>query len=392
MRNSHQKDQLTAKQKSLSIHIDTPLIGPHGMPLIYGSTPNHIGSIRGTVRFSSNYDCKGRDIQIIYEAWSESRWTGNHPSSPLRSTNFICSSSSPSCTDNSTFLSKTKTVMENKKVVQHHSRKVLGYQTWSFPLVHTKSHGSTVVRGNYEQDFEALFIKPSTSNPPTSTTRTSCDSTSSSSPTSSSISTHSHSFNHLRTPPLSCSSSAASIHSTTSTSSTSSRTNTILPSSSTNPNCTVKYTIRAVLTRPFPSLSNVEACQEVWVIHSNGIAPPSNKRAATSSPLPHIEISPAEQQSTSSLDGETTTSTSTTTPFMSTPASKIASDWSSSSSHSSRKVAPMPSTPYGRNQLVVFIYYFCTVVLGLGFCKHYSGVVTPASASSSSTGSSSSSL
>ncbi|KAG0079811.1 hypothetical protein BGZ90_001626 [Linnemannia elongata] len=354
MRNSHQKDQLTAKKKSLSIHIDTPLIGPHGMPLIYGSTPNHIGSIRGTVRFSSNYDCKGRDIQIIYEAWSESRWT----------------------------------VMENKKVVQHHSRKALGYQTWSFPLVHTKSHGSTVVRGNYEQDFEALFIKPSPSNPSTSSTRTSCDSTSSSSPTSSSsLSTHSHSFNHLRTPPLSCSSSAASIHSTTSTSSTSSRTNTILPSSSTNPNCTVKYTIRAVLTRPFPSLSNVEASQEVWVVHSNGIAPLFNKCDAAS-PLPPMESSSVEQQSMSSLDGETTISTSSTTPLMSTPASKIASDWSASS-HSSRKVTPMPSTPYGRNQLVVFIYYFCTIVLGLGFCKHYSGVVAPtSSAPLASTGSS----
>ncbi|KAK5796937.1 hypothetical protein F5H01DRAFT_359854 [Linnemannia elongata] len=385
MRNSHQKDQLTAKKKSLSIHIDTPLIGPHGMPLIYGSTPNHIGSIRGTVRFSSNYDCKGRDIQIIYEAWSESRWTGN-PTSPLHSNDFICSSS-PSCTYNSTFISTSTTVMENKKVVQHHSRKVLGYQTWSFPLVHTKSHGSTVVRGNYEQDFEALFIKPS-SNLSTSSTRTSCDSTSSSSPTSSSsLSTHSHSFNHLRTPPLSCSSSAASIHSTTSTSSTSSRTNTILPSSSTNPNCTVKYTIRAVLTRPFPSLSNVEASQEVWVVHSNGIAPLSNKRDAAS-PLPHMESSPVEQQSMSSLDGESTTSTSSTTPFMSTPASKIASDWSASS-HSSRKVTPMPSTPYGRNQLVVFIYYFCTIVLGLGFCKHYSGVVAPSSSAPlTSTGSS----
>ncbi|KAF9155716.1 hypothetical protein BG015_008850 [Linnemannia schmuckeri] len=350
MRSSHQKDQLTAKKKSLSIHIDTSLIGPHGMPLIYGSTPNHIGSIRGTVRFSSNYDCKGRDIQIIYEAWSESRWT----------------------------------VMENKKMVQHHAKKVLGYQTWSFPLVHTKSHGSTVVRGNYEQDFEALFIKPSPSSSahPSTSARTSCESTPSSSPTSSSVSAHSHSFNHLRTP-LSSSSSASSIYSTTSTSSISSRTQPILPSSSTNPNCTVKYTIRAVLTRPFPSLSNVEASQEVWVVHSNSIAPPSNKCSAISPP--HMESSPLEQQPTSTSDGGTTTST--TSPFMSTPASKIASDWSASLA--SRKVTPMPSTPYGRNQLVVFIYYFCTIVLGLGFCQRYSGVLAPSTASSTATGSSS---
>ncbi|KAG9062161.1 hypothetical protein KI688_006493 [Linnemannia hyalina] len=342
MRNSHQKDEFMAKKKSLSIHIDTSLIGPHGMPLVYGSTPNHIGSIRGSVRFSSNYDCKGRDIQIIYEAWSESRWTA----------------------------------MENKKVVQHRSRKVLGSQTWSFPLVHTKSNGSTVVRGDYEQEFEAHFIKPSPSNPSTSSTRTSCDSTSSRSTTSSSNSTHSHSLNHLRTPPLSCSSSAISIHSTTSTSSTSSRTNTTLPSSSTNPNLTVKYTIRAVLTRPFPS-SNVEASQEVWVVHSNGIPPPSKKLTAAS-PLLHMESSPVEQQSTNSLDGETTTSTSTTIPFMSTPASKIASDWSASS-HPTKKVTPMPPTPYGRNQLVVFMYYFCAIVLGLGLCKHYSGVIASSS-------------
>ncbi|KAG0285179.1 hypothetical protein BGZ96_010522 [Linnemannia gamsii] len=351
MRNTHQKDQLTAKKKLLSIHIDTPLIGPHGMPLVYGSTPNHIGSIRGTVRFSSNYDCKGRDIQIIYEAWSESRWT----------------------------------VMENKKPVHHHARKIIGHQTWSFPLVHTKSHGSRVVGGNYEQDFEALFIKPSSpaSHPSTSSTRTSCESTSSS-PTSSSISTHSHSFNHLRTPPLSSSSSASSIRSTSSSSSTSSRTNTILPSSSTNPTCTVKYTIRAVLTRPFPSLSNVEACQEVWVVHSNGITPPTHStKSDTTSPLPQMVSLPVDQPSSSLNAGIT----SSTTPFMSTPASKIASDWSASTSSlsSGKAMAPMPSTPYGRNQLVVFIYYFCTIVLGLGFCKHYSGVVAPSSTSPSST-------
>ncbi|KAF9134826.1 hypothetical protein BGW39_005736 [Mortierella sp. 14UC] len=243
-----QKDPLTAKKKSLSIHIDTPLIGPHGMPLVHGSSLSHVGSIRGTVRFSSNYDCKGRDIQIIYEAWSETRWTASS----------ICA-------------------------------------------------------------------------------------------------------------------------------------NTILPSSSTNPNCTIKYTIRAVLQRPFPSLSNVEACQEVWVVHSNGDGIPHShsmiKHPATApSPEPSSAV---EEQAL--LDTDSATTTATTTPFMSTPASKIASDWSASStSIASRKtvMTPMPSTPYGRNQLVVFLYYFCTIVLGLGFCKRYSEVITPSFAAGSSSSSS----
>ncbi|KAG0268398.1 hypothetical protein BGZ95_002478 [Linnemannia exigua] len=76
-----------------------------------------------------------------------------------------------------------------------------------------------------------------------------------------------------------------------------------LPSSSTNLNCTIKYTIRAVLQRRFPSLSN---------------------------------------------------------PFMSTPASKISCDWSATSTASiaSKKttMTPMPSAPYGRNQLQFFLH------------------------------------
>ncbi|KAG0272224.1 hypothetical protein BGZ95_012040 [Linnemannia exigua] len=363
---------MTAKKKSLTIHIDTPLIGPHGMPLVHGSTPSHTGSIRGTVRFSSNYDCKGRDIQIIYEAWSETRGTA----------------------------------MENKKLVHHHTKKTLGYQTWTFPLVHTKNHGSRVVGGNYEQDFEAFFLPPSTSTPSSpssssspsnsSSTRTSCDSISST-PTSSSI----HSNCHLRTPPT-LSSSASSIRSASSISSSSSFSSTctsssILPSSSTNPNRTIKYTIRAILQRPFPSLSNVEACQEVWVVHSNGTGVPYShsltKRAATA------PSSPTQIESTSSAVNEQTAlsnadSTVSSEPFMSTPASKIASEWSATStaaaSIASRKttMAPMPSTPFGRNQLVVFLYYFCTIVLGLGFCKHYSEVIAPSTTGSSSTTSS----
>jgi hypothetical protein len=65
------------KQKSLSIHIATDHIGPSNMPLVYGSTPERVGSIRGTVRFSTNYPCKGKDIVIMYEAKAEAQWSGN---------------------------------------------------------------------------------------------------------------------------------------------------------------------------------------------------------------------------------------------------------------------------------------------------------------------------
>ncbi|KAF9096359.1 hypothetical protein BGX23_011538 [Mortierella sp. AD031] len=74
---------------------------------------------------------------------------------------------------------------------------------------------------------------------------------------------------------------------------------------------------------------------------------------------------------------------------MSTPASKIASDWSSSVSTNSKQraaiVTPMPSTPYGKNQFVVFIYYFCTIILGLGFCKRYSSSTPSSTPSTPST-------
>ncbi|KAF9932242.1 hypothetical protein FBU30_008664 [Linnemannia zychae] len=337
-----QKNQLTTKKKSLTIHIDTTYIGPHGMPLVYGSTPSRVGSIRGTVRFASNYDCKGRDIQIIYEAWSESRWTA----------------------------------MENKKLVQHHSRKVLGYQTWSFPLIHTKTNGSRVVQGCYEQDFEAFFIKPPPNSASTSSSffsRTSCDSTHGS-PTSSSISVRSHARSHLRTPISSSASSIASNFS--SSSSSSSYTHSILPSSSTNPDCTIKYTIRAVLQRPFPSLSNVEASQEVWVVHSDSATSSNTKKAG--SDKRHMESSIHESQpEITTANGLTPCSTSATSK--STPAQKIASDWLTTTSLSNKSIAmaPMPSTPYGRNQLAIFIYYFCTIVFGLGICKRYTKVDSP---------------
>ncbi|KAF9975916.1 hypothetical protein BGZ73_000263 [Actinomortierella ambigua] len=62
-------------KKALTIHIDTPHVGPNGMPLVYGSSPEGPGKIKGRVRFAANYDCKGKDIQIIYEARAEASWS-----------------------------------------------------------------------------------------------------------------------------------------------------------------------------------------------------------------------------------------------------------------------------------------------------------------------------
>ncbi|KAF9903775.1 hypothetical protein EC991_003378 [Linnemannia zychae] len=43
----------------------------------------------------------------------------------------------------------------------------------------------------------------------------------------------------------------------------------LLPSSSYSPQARIKYTIRAILQRPFPSITHVEASQEVWVLNSS---------------------------------------------------------------------------------------------------------------------------
>ncbi|KAF9202151.1 hypothetical protein BGZ49_007657 [Haplosporangium sp. Z 27] len=196
------KNMLAPKQKSLSIHIHTNHIGPHGMPLVYGSTPDRVGFIKGTVRFSSNYDCKGRDIHIIYEAWVE-------------------------------------------------------------------THGE--VAGDYEKEFEFPLIHPAAES-----ARGSFESTSSSSSSSSSKSRPKLSINTKSpyiTPPASPSSSprGSPNSSTTSlplTSSVSEGGAMVLPSSHYSPNTRVRYTIRAVLQRPFPSLSNYEASQEIWVVNS----------------------------------------------------------------------------------------------------------------------------
>ncbi|KAG0260230.1 hypothetical protein BG011_002061 [Mortierella polycephala] len=324
------KDLGPPKKKSLSIHIDTGLIGPHGMPLVYGSTEDKIGSIKGTVRFSSNYDCKGRDIQIIYEAWVESKWT----------------------------------VTKSKKTVHRHRKEVFGYQTWSFPLIHTKHNGSTVIAGSYEKDFEVLLTHPS------DRARRSFDSNNTTTTTLSTLSTLSLSD----TEPSLKSSSATSLASTLNE-----QVN-LLPSSCNSPHSKIKYTLRAVLQRPFPSLSNVEASQEIWVINSaQPCVAPSFSPSSSHSNLPFdiqtfdSSISIAESTSTTSacssprshvlftVDSGESTATHKTSLALVNPVPVAVPK--------PKNLTAMPPTPYGGKQLVMFLYCFCTFVLGLGFYK-----------------------
>ncbi|KAK3829294.1 MAG: hypothetical protein J3Q66DRAFT_27757 [Benniella sp.] len=197
MRTPKEAPTTEPKKKSLTIHISTDHVGPHGMPLVYGSTPDKIGSIKGTVRFETNYDCRGRDIVILYEAKAEAQWTA----------------------------------LENKKVVNHHTEEIFGHQTWHFPLEHTKLNGITVVKGKYEKEFEVQLVHP---------------------------------LVQSRSSTLPLTGSPTNSASTT----TSSRSNALLPSSSYGPNAKMKYTIRAILQRPFPCITDIEASQEVWVLQS----------------------------------------------------------------------------------------------------------------------------
>ncbi|GJJ75661.1 hypothetical protein EMPS_08019 [Entomortierella parvispora] len=183
---------ISGKEKSLSIHIDTPHVGPNGMPLIYGSTPEKAGSFKGVVRFASNYDCKGRDIVILYEGKAVAQWTA----------------------------------LENKKTVNHHTEEVFARQLWYFPLVHTKR--STVAAGVYEKEFQVVFDNPSDANAVS----------------------------------IGAGAGLAPLPRSTVSAVT------LLPSSSYGAHARVKYTIRAILRRPFPSVTDVETSQEVWVLHS----------------------------------------------------------------------------------------------------------------------------
>ncbi|KAF9961124.1 hypothetical protein BGZ70_008360 [Mortierella alpina] len=181
------------------------------MPLVYGSTPETAGTIKGTVKFDCNYDCKGRDIAILYEAKAEAHWTA----------------------------------IENKKIVNHRTEEIFGHAIWHFPLEHTRPNGSTIVAGVYEKEFEVPLIHPSVS---LALNRSSALNVSAKTDASSPITL------------------ATALPPRGSTA--------LLPSSSYGPNTKIKYTIHAILRRPFPSITNVEASQEVWVLHSSMPPPP----------------------------------------------------------------------------------------------------------------------
>ncbi|KFH69974.1 hypothetical protein MVEG_04777 [Podila verticillata NRRL 6337] len=308
------KDEFTTKKKSLSIHIDTTAQGPHGMPLVYGSSS---GSIKGSVHFACNYDCKGRDIMIIYEAWTETRWT----------------------------------TLENKKTVNHLSKNMFGNQTWSFPLIHTKANGSTVVGGNYVQEFDIPLVPQDSTSLDSSRrsiehgSRFSRKSRSSSSASRSSTSSISSTCPYLSSSPSSASSSSSSLHETLRPQSTP-----LPPSSNLCPESRVKYTIRAVLQRPFPSLSNFEASQEVWVINTpTSTAPVSqtltesvSNASLSTSPVPSEPTVPFRSLSTplppkpepeaTPQSKEETTSTSKTTTATTTAKTVTTTSTSTSSS------------------------------------------------------------
>ncbi|KFH73998.1 hypothetical protein MVEG_01211 [Podila verticillata NRRL 6337] len=212
----------TNRRKSLSIHIATDHVGPHGTPLVYGSTPEKVGTIKGTVRFSCNYDCKGKDIIIIYEAVAEGHWEA----------------------------------LENKKIVRHQTREILGHQVWQFPLVHTRPGGSTVAAGEYAKDFEVLLVRPSET-----TAKLSPYHSTEAKANRSSL--HSADFSPLILPSLILPPTHRE-----------GMVPPMMPSTSHSPQANIKYTVRAILQRPFPSITNVEASQEIWVLHSSLPPPP----------------------------------------------------------------------------------------------------------------------
>ncbi|KAG0369322.1 hypothetical protein BC939DRAFT_507024 [Gamsiella multidivaricata] len=63
--------------KSISLHFDTPELGPEGQPLYY-STPETPAVIRGHVEFRTVKPTNGGDIAVTFEARSEAEWTENH--------------------------------------------------------------------------------------------------------------------------------------------------------------------------------------------------------------------------------------------------------------------------------------------------------------------------
>ncbi|KAG0208889.1 hypothetical protein BGX33_005983 [Mortierella sp. NVP41] len=298
------------KQKSLSIHIATDHIGPSKMPLVYGSTPEKVGSIRGTVRFSTNYPCKGKDIVVMYEAKAEAQWSA----------------------------------LENKKVVRHQTEEILGYHIWHFPLDHTKAGGSTVAVGVYEKDFEVPLAHPSVS------LRGWSASSPSPSPLSSAGSAAAAAHSKIN--------SAAALPPTTAT--------TIgvmvgakpvgpvaglLPSSSYGPQARIKYTIRAILQRPFPCITHIEASQEVWVLNSS--LPPQFHSATLSdnNNRPRSNAFSRQKKRRSSKDEAPTTTTTATATATANPTSTSAGkdvaipEPSTSSGSEALKSQPLISLP-----------------------------------------------
>ncbi|KAG0348797.1 hypothetical protein BG004_004154 [Podila humilis] len=207
------------RRKSLSIHIATDHVGPHGMPLVYGSTPERVGSLKGTVRFSCNYDCKGKDITIIYEAVAEGRWEA----------------------------------LKNKRIVRHQTREIMGHQIWHLPLVHTRPGGTIIASGEYSKEFEVLLVRPSETTAKLLSYHQEATSE-----------TNRSSFHSVDSPPLTLPTLIPP-----STLRQGITVPAMMPSTSHSPQASIRYTVRAVLQRPFPSITNVEASQEVWILNSS---------------------------------------------------------------------------------------------------------------------------
>ncbi|KAF9170609.1 hypothetical protein BGX21_004958 [Mortierella sp. AD011] len=317
----HHKVELVPKQKSLTIHIHTNHTGPHGMPLVYGSTPDRVGFIKGSVRFSSNYDCKGRDIQIIYEAWVETHGTAN-----------------------------------DKHSSHHPHKEVFGRKTFTFPLVHTKHNGSIIAAGVYEKEFEIPLIHPAADN-----ARRSFESTSS-------TVMHFKSSPYLASPPASPKSSPTSSSTSLPLTSASSE-SLVLPSSNYSPNSRVRYTIRAVLRRPFPSL-NYEASQEIWVVNSDSPRQPSEPSMHSSISCPPSPVSEGPfvvSAAVQEQSGESEPTVVTASPKVDTISNEMLPKIRSNS-----MTAKLSNNYFNKQRFVLYLCYLFILILSLTICKQLS--------------------
>jgi hypothetical protein len=62
------------KTKTMTLSIPTAGKGPNGEPLFIGAV-DAPARIKGTLTFSSNYECKGNDIYIQYTAMAVAKWS-----------------------------------------------------------------------------------------------------------------------------------------------------------------------------------------------------------------------------------------------------------------------------------------------------------------------------